>query len=311
MFKKIIVFALFLFLVACDQTTQTTVTTEANTSQSTNILSTDTASMPTFNLELTRVGNIISSSTVANASAYVFYIEDYKYTLGNLTSDVIRYVVETETASIDLSDYPINNTYKIQAACVVDSVETNRSQVKYYEYYTNLGTIAIDYNINNLNDLYIEELNTYQVVYYDSEITTTRSYETREGMTYLPKGFLVGYGTEVELKAYTLSGVYTINITFKDITKPYIISANEVTFAGEDLSFIFDLCAGEFVDINGSLLSSDDYTLVNGILTIESEFFQALFDDEPERDTVILGYQLRNDTDIVIGYLFIRRSDTN
>ena len=316
--KKALILLLLMFIVACDQTTitssitrtQTTINETTETIETTES-STDTVSQVIYNPMLSRLGNEIYCEEVLGATEYAFTVKDITYDLIGLTTEnPFNYLIYSDTPSFNLSTLEDNRTYEISVSVDL-SYLINDTEAFVLEYYSGTADIDVSYNVNNGYGLYLEVLSESTVYYYRYSDTLIRNEYNSVGTPILAHGFISVFTNDIVVKAYTSTGIYTVMVSIEDITKPYIISDNEVTFAGEDLVFVFDLCEGELVDINGSLLSTSDYTFNDNILVINQEFIQNLFDAEPQRDTVILAYQLRNDTDIVIGYLFIQRETTN
>lgn len=311
--KKALILLLLLFLVGCDQqtTTQNRNTTEQDTTLETE---TNTASIPTFNPELSRDGYMIVSSIVTGADEYQFTCKDVSVEMGGVIQDVVpSTIVTSSTNSFSITSLQVNRAYEIQVRVIVDSEVQYVSQPKTFEYFEDYQTYDQDYNVNDAFDLYLIGVSELEVYYYrDIDHSALLQNNVNEsGLEFVPKEFLDDFYSEgdIEIIAYTNLGLITYTINFQNITKPYIISNNDVIFTGEDLMFIFDYCGGNFHQITGSDISSSDYTLVDNIITINASFIQALFDAEPERNKVILSYTLETDTDVVIGYVFISRSE--
>ncbi|MBI9008569.1 MAG: hypothetical protein JEZ05_00935 [Tenericutes bacterium] len=313
--KKVYILLLLLFLVGCDNastesTSTTSTTTEGETlEQPYTIITAELCDPLITTPELTKSSSFIYSTEICGAISYEFTVTDISEEIWTSETDGFYQIVFFETSNmLELSKLPNNRTYSIVVKVTTEDDVTYESSAFTIEQYSTVNTIEVDYNLNNGFGLYLEDLSGVEVFYYRNLISVFENFYNTLAVPMLKHVFFSGATNDMEVQAYTAEGIYIININLLEITKPYIISDNEVDFVGNDLAFIFDFCQGELVDINGSLLSTSDYTLTDNILVIEAEFIQNIFDEEPERDTVILAYQLRNDTDIVIGYLFINRT---
>jgi len=179
--------------------------------------------------------------------------------------------------------------------------------------YLDLGTIEASYNLQNLNDFYIviADLGLVHELEVVADEITISDYHIDENKLFISHDYLVGLSNsndEIEIELYTSNGKLEIELNFQDSAVPSIISENEVIFQGNDIEFVLDYAGGEFVEIDGSDISTNDYTLVDNILTIDSDFIQDLFDAEPSRNNVVLSVQLRNDDNVVIVYIVITRN---
>lgn len=72
--------------------------------------------------------------------------------------------------------------------------------------------------------------------------------------------------------------------------------------------FKFHLGEATFVNIiagHNDNMDTNDYNMTDDTLTIKESFVSRLLDDNPDRQTIILTYQLKFGTKFIIGYLFI------
>ena len=88
--------------------------------------------------------------------------------------------------------------------------------------------------------------------------------------------------------------------------KPYMISDNSLTYVSEqDIVLTFELFGGTFENLSGNTITEDEWSESDGVLTIDYGFVERILDDNPERETIILGYHLKHGDFIVVGYIFI------
>lgn len=310
--KKILLLVLLLFLVSCNQVTQTesTTTTELETSSNTEDLESRFLTLSE------NQSGLIELSSVEGAIAYTLYVSDVTDIDEELLLADQEFSISVTELSFNTSVLQENRLYSIYALTVFDTEEeVIRSNTLNLDLFTDLGSLEITYNINNLDNLYIplqQEITDLLYIEGLGHKFLANDYLLYDNYLLIePQFFHNNFSLrfDYELDIFTETGKYNLTVVSEENNKPSILTANEVVFDGSDLIFVFDYCGGQLEDINGTELSANDFSLDNNILTIDSSFIQGLFDAEAERDTVILNYQLRNDTDIVIGYLFINRNE--
>lgn len=100
----------------------------------------------------------------------------------------------------------------------------------------------------------------------------------------------------------------TINYYYYESGHPYLISPASINYQDESLVFKFHLGEATFVNIiagHNDNMDTNDYNMTDDTLTIKESFVSRLLDDNPDRQTIILTYQLKFGTKFIIGYLFI------
>lgn len=303
--KKIFIVLLLLFLVGCNQTTTTELIEETTLELNQNIL------IP----EVVKVNNSLYITPIQNISGYHMLIEDVTPIQSDLLLPNQELNFSTVSVEFDLEELTHNRVYRISVSTVIESSISEAFVMDDIEVYDELEDIEVTYNLTNTDGLYIHNKEVAQVYYIDEFAgkISNENYSYADGKLIFNQSYLLTsyetYDDYYNLDVYTSQGTFRISVNFSNITKPHIISEHEVVFNSNDLEFVFDYCGGVLVDIDGSDLSIDDYTLTNNILVIDAAFIQNLFDVSPDRNNVIICYQLRNDTDIVIGYLKISRSE--
>jgi hypothetical protein len=105
----------------------------------------------------------------------------------------------------------------------------------------------------------------------------------------------------------TSEGIYEVRIDIVDTRKPYLVSSSQINVTlGADAVVTFELYDGEFVSLSGNDITENDYAVVGNVLTINGGYIQSIFQRDPERTVLILGYYLTANEHITVGYLFIR-----
>lgn len=128
-----------------------------------------------------------------------------------------------------------------------------------------------------------------------------------------PLTFDIGWIALLPLGTHTIdviddNGRYHITLTLIEDDRPVLLDSNTVSFTGEDLTFTFALFGGSIADITGQGITDDDYIINGSELVIQASFVQAIVDADPDRETIVLSYQLVQDDDITLGYLFLEIS---
>ncbi|GEM_PF-4617054 len=114
-------------------------------------------------------------------------------------------------------------------------------------------------------------------------------------------------GVDVEderLSITTEAGIIELTLDTTDKNNPHFICDTSATYQGEDLTFEVEPLEGELSAIDNAI-TEEEYHYDNGTLTLEASYFEALLEDEPDRETIMLGVQFTQDGDTTITYLFI------
>ncbi|MFU8792787.1 MAG: hypothetical protein ACNA7K_02070 [Acholeplasmataceae bacterium] len=90
-----------------------------------------------------------------------------------------------------------------------------------------------------------------------------------------------------------------------DQDNPSLITAASMTFGGTDMVFIFNLLGAQFLGLSGNNITSNDYHFSDDTLIINPLFVEQILNENPDRKSVILSYQIQLDDDFIVGYLFI------
>lgn len=89
--------------------------------------------------------------------------------------------------------------------------------------------------------------------------------------------------------------------------KPVLVSSNNLTYDGEELTFTFDLKGGSFEGIAANpKLTESDYTFTGNTLIINKSYFDKVLLENPSRKSIIFSYVISNGPNTVIGYITVR-----
>ena len=295
-------------------TTETTTTAQATTDTTTNEVTDTTIIDTTTNIVIEApvisiTDNQINWDMISQISEYEVRAKDVTET--SPENRLEDQMVSVYTNSFLLSNLMPNHTYEISVGSVQGMEHSDYSNTVTVDYFLPSDTsYELTYNLNSTNDFvwYDDVLPEIYFIKQNDEIATDENYQFDHDLLVIDQTYMKLFTQSVSLELYSADGIIDVNIYFTSVDKPSILSGNSVPFKGEDVIMVFDLCGGEFVEINGNDLTEDDYTLTGNVLIINADFFQTLFDANAERNSVILSYQLRNDDQVVIGYLFINRN---
>ena len=306
--KHILIVVLLLLLIGCSDTTtsnRTQATTIATTTQTTTAVTTNLElEVPVISL----VENLVIWSAILGVDEYQIKFVDVTPNAGVLIE--FNHFATTTNEWFDIYSFSLNKLYEIQVRSSKDGEYSLYSNTVVANLFQPTGTVyESTYNILSEHDfVYMEaDLPYIYDIQYNQQSILKEYYQQIDNTLFISKDYLQTFTDNYNVNLYTNIGIIELDIPYESITKPYMRSNNTITFNGEDIVLLYEFCGGEFVELNGSDISSSDYELVDNILTINAGFVQDLFDDNAERNSVILSYQLRNDDEIVIGYIFINK----
>jgi hypothetical protein len=299
--KALCIILISLALVACSQTTTEDTTRTTTTSEAIN----SSYEIPQISI----LDKTIVWDEIDGAESYGIYVED----VTDIDSDMLlanQYFTQEE-AVFDLTNLLNNRIYQIWAKTIVGTESSSHSNSLVVDMFVYTEEqLNYIYNINSLVDFVVYD-DTFSTILYmeiNGEKVSKSSYYTEYDKLFIDNDYLLAFQNEIIITLFTTSGVINLDITYEDTLVPYMLSNNTINFTGQDIFLVFELCGGQFIEINGSDIDNSNYELSNNILIINSDFIQNLFDESPDRDTIILGYQLKNLDHVVIGYVFIHRT---
>lgn len=96
-------------------------------------------------------------------------------------------------------------------------------------------------------------------------------------------------------------------VVFED-SKPFVISTNGLTTNFEsDIIITFESVGFTFKGLNGYEVTQSNYTYQNDVLTIDIEYIESVFDNNPERDSLIFSYTFEKETQTHLGFITIKK----
>jgi hypothetical protein len=221
-------------------------------------------------------------------------------------------IIPVTTNTLSLEPYlPDVLIIKVKAVYPSGS-STYSEQLIYTEDAEILGELKYKFSTNSTFDLTIFETSKFITMYNDnnqimqSNVYTYTNQEVKFLNTYL-KALDTGLH---EYKVLTEDGFYIVEIDVTNATNPYMINNNQIYSSFEDdITLQFELFGGTIQNVSGNNIESSDYTINQSQLVISIDYVQNIFENEPERTTLILSYTLQYNQDIIIGYIFIRKAE--
>ncbi len=216
--------------------------------------------------------------------------------------------VDIITNNYNLGNLPNNQSYQIYVKSNSGEDSSEYSVPFNYEKYTSSGiTIDSTFNMNSEFDLIVsfQDLEVHSLKIGNSSLL----YSFTNGELIISGEYLKTKTNDITLNVYTSEGITILNIAFEDTEKPYLKGQSELTFLTsslDDITVEFELCGGSFISLSGFDITLEDYSVENGVLTINNSYITDVLDNLVE-ETFMLGYYLENDGIITIGYLFITR----
>ena len=263
------------------------------------------------NSPLDTIANVTQTDTGISWDASMVENVTYHIIINDLTTDTDA-VNEHITDNYHNFTFEVNKLYKVTVRQYVNRQTSIESEELIIDTFTQEETMVQTYNTNSTHGVSVY-LPTYNNVYFikvNDDFLNTDNYTFENDILYIEHPSLTDT-SNTKFYVYTEQGYFLINIQKEDLTLPYMKSENTIIFDETDLYFFFELSGGEFIELSGSDITVEDYTQDHDTLIINASFIQSLFDAKPERSAVILSYQLKNNDEIVIGYLFINRETPN
>lgn len=287
---------LSMFLIGCGQTT-TEMTTTIDTFINTEI------TVPVISFEEEEV----FWTAVEGVSLYEVRVKDVTTTNNELLLEDDYYQISD--TSFFITDLETNRLYEITVRSVIGEEHSEWSNALTFDKFVDSElTWSYSFNRNSTDDLVLFE-NLMPELYFieeDGNRVSSENYYFEYDLLFIDNQYLQGL-TSTIFSLYTDYGIISLEVTYHSSSRPSILSNNTIDFENRDMLFVFDLCGGEIVEVSNADISASDYDVTGNILIINADFIQGLFDANPERETVIISYQLTATDEIVIGYIFINR----
>ncbi len=176
-----------------------------------------------------------------------------------------------------------------------------------------LITVSATYDMNDTGDFTVT-LATAEIPVYlvsiDGTDLSLDDFSESEGILTITKDFLEDFESDsYSIYAYSDEYNYKVTLTLSDSREPEITSDASVTYhTDKDVEITFDYHdSGYFHALSGNDITSSDYTVSDNTVTIDYDYIYGMFDDNPDRETLILSYTLYYSEGAVIGYIYIHK----
>ncbi|MCF7924726.1 MAG: hypothetical protein K9L64_06470 [Candidatus Izimaplasma sp.] len=245
----------------------------------------------TYNLNI--IDDYIFWEDITDASEYKVYINGEIYT----TTDANLNLKNIDDGFLIIN---IQAIYPIGAANISDNelVEHNLVSVRDRDF---------QYSINSTQNIYIMDLDTEEeviIINEDGELLNNNVL-VKNNYYEIKSDYIISL-QDCEIVFYLYYGNIKskIHITMSEKSVPYIISSTIVYTNGEeDVSLQFELFTGDFRQVSGTGLETEDYNIENNILTIKASYIDSRFQTS---DNFSINYALETD-EIAVGLVVFNK----
>lgn len=222
------------------------------------------------------------------------------YEVNVINSDT-QQKIETKTSELNFFDYSSlpNGTYDLEIKAFLDTTlvtsKTIRILKQDFTYVREVG-VVLDLTIPNsiqFNQATLELDKDYIVDEYGLIIDSPAIDALNESAT----GLVLILDYEIDVYIY---------MDLIKIEKPIMVSSNYAVYKGTDLTFTFDLKGGQFENLSGPDLTTDDYTFIDGILTIKAAYIERMIQKDSATTSLVLPFLLTNKPHLVFGFISIK-----
>jgi hypothetical protein len=216
--------------------------------------------------------------------------------------------------SVDLStlDLFVNQLYLLHVIARYPSQDIVYSDSIIYHTYVDLNIhIETTFDHNHIENLFfnLDEQFPIHDVLYGQNLIASNLYHYEENTLILEHDAFHPNSEGIhEIHILTPAGFIKVSITVINEANPELLSEDTINYQDENMSFTFDLHGGTFVGLSGNDITSDDYTFDGETLTVNASYIEALLQENPLRQTVILVYQLSKNNNVSMGFIFINIS---
>lgn len=224
---------------------------------------------------------------------------EYPLDLMNFTVHINNDVYDTTNLYYDLSSLASNSAYELYVvAWNQDQLSAPSELIDYYTYSEVYRQMRVTYDKSSTTPLVVD-------IEEGIELTDTandagpnlQQMLLCQGKLSIDKDFFKEktYGNHVIL-INTSDGILVIKVKVKDTRAPEVDDGPNIKYqTGKDVVVSFKLYDKELVGVSGNGLTEDDYKLNHQRITIDYEFIQTKFDENPARQTIIITAHFSQD----------------
>lgn len=264
--------------------------------------------------------SVWSSVFVWNKEALDFQITNLSYqnavlswnSLGTEVSYWVRieeeeYHVETALFDFAQHDIPINQMYTVGVRADQDDSLESSIVVYYYQTRAEQTRSFLTTSLDELFFLLELEQGELHRIFLGQDIIEYDLFHVMNESLWVDTLFLQSFEESLAFVIDTSLGRTVVHVTYVEERMPHIVSENQIQYIPmQDVAVTFALYQGSFDLLVGNDITETDYRIENGILTIDASYFEAILQENPDRQTVILQYYLSFQEESTWGYLVIR-----
>lgn len=217
----------------------------------------------------------------------------------------------------DLSTLGHNRFYEISIRAVSDVGQCLDSLPIEYSLFNRIDSpLQANYSIHSLNDFFLDLMGNGVLIDLRYAMENADTVATNDLILWEYTGSILSLDqdylasetiNELNFILFFSTGYMEFKLTLIDVNKPYPVKGQTILQTeGADVTLRFDVMGCEFIELSGNDIESSDYTFLDGILTVSSDYLDPLFSVNPTRN-VILGYLFSQGEDSVISFLVIHR----
>ena len=231
----------------------------------------------------------------------------------SLVADAYTVLLNDQTyqvteARFELPQLEEDTLFEIAVKAVYEHGESNVSRLIYtHTFSTPYKSQTVTYNRLTTTPLYVvlEVTDAVEVLLSGDRAVDYQVLEPQ--LIMIPHGYLKALNQVSQtFELITNKGLVELVVEFIAEENPYMVSSPNVNYVkGQNIELVFELFDGTFGGLSGQDITRNDYVMDGQLLTINYEFIETILDAQPDRSTIIIGYQLSLRDHISIGYIFI------
>ncbi len=209
--------------------------------------------------------------------------------------------IETKTSELNFFDYSSlpNGMYDIEIKAYLDTTlvtsKTIRILKQDFIYVREVG-VVLDLSIPNSIQFNQTTL-ALDIDYIVDDYGLIIDASTIDALNESVSGLVLVLDYDIDVYIY---------MDLVKIEKPIMVSSNYAVYKGVDLTFTFDLKGGSFEGLSGTDLTADDYSFIDGNLTIKASYIERMIQKDPTTTSLVLPFLLTNKPHLVFGFISIK-----
>lgn len=205
---------------------------------------------------------------------------------------------------------PKNEVYMITIKSVFGvNVSVASKPFYYFNFDEPLEKNSTSTNQNGLNPFYITlpNANPVEYVVIDGNIVSHMFYTQTLNHLYISRLFISSLDQDdVDIQVYqgNLRTDYELSL-FRD-TVPYLATPSSIQYQSADVQIQFELFGATVNQLSATGLTSEDYTIHAGVVTIKQSYIDRIKAQMPTSKNIVLTYELLHQGDSLLGIIMIK-----